>query len=147
VSRPLTFSGSFAASAAPSRAIRGRLGALPPLGAGLVERLAPEALREGAVARGVVLLAAVPTGARRRWLARCGRLLGSRLMMSGALVRAGDPAAFARAEAGLDLAAPTWPLDRLLEGVARVAPGGVESRSKVASRGRWFGVRRPRGAE
>jgi len=124
VSRPLTFSGSFAASVAPSQASRGRLGAdsVPAearrAGAGraaaagavraraaVVRLVAWEALfaepRAGRFAgdrlgcvpapaageRGAAGLFAVrAVAARRRSLSRCGRLLGSLLMMSGALV-------------------------------------------------------------
>ena len=81
------------------------------------------AFPEAAVARAAGALVEAPTGARRRWLARCGRDFGSRLMMSGALVAGwGPPAPFARAcLAGAALAGA---LDWLLGGVAPVAPAG-----------------------
>ena len=160
VRRPLTFRGIFTTSAAPSTARRGSPGALlfPAFGGafgGAFGRAGVAALaatgRRAAVEtgrRGLVvglppeLLEAVATGARRRWLARWGRLFGSRLMMSGALVAA-FPGAFPGAfPAGLARAGLDWPLG----GVARVAPPGVDcwSRSTVASR-RHMGVGGARG--
>jgi hypothetical protein len=138
---------------APSMASRGRPGALLLCAAGgragvaalaAAGRRAPvEIGRFGADGDLLeVLLAAAPTGARRRWLERCGRLFGSRLMMSGALVAGGvPPVPLARLAAALGFAAvgdafDDSVLDRLLGGVARVAPGRVDccSRSTVASR-------------
>ena len=122
----MTFSGSFTASVAPSNASRGRLGARSALGACFAcvvglragTLAAPVVVRgRGAGARfGVVVALRVvvrravvePRGAvrraaaRRRSLARCGRVLGSLLMMSGALVPAGFASACSDSDEGDD---------------------------------------------